>query len=150
MINRKRVFALVLALFVALLLAAPVCSAAAQNLDKPTRMLVKVDITDPNLFWSYPYIGRDGKARVPAAVQMVWSTNSGLSSETGVLAVAKKDRGQIAITTEKDAYVDIEIQVVDAKKIILGKASLQARNTGKEIAFVVNVPEVTAPSIELQ
>jgi hypothetical protein len=150
MINRKTVSTVVLALFVALLLAAPVCSAAAQNLDKPTKMLVKVDVVDPNLFWSYPYIGRDGKARVPAAVQMVWSTTSGLSSETGVLAVAKKDRGQITITTEKDAYVDIELQVVDAKKVILGKASLQVRNTGKEIAFVVNVPDVTAPSIELQ
>lgn len=150
MINRKRVFAVVLALFAALLLATPLCSAAAQNLDKPTKMLVKVDIVDNNLFWSYPYIGRDGKARVPAAVQAVWSTTNGLSSQTGILAVAKKDRGQFEITTEKDAYVDIEIQVVDAKKIILGKASLQVRNTGKEIAFVVNVPEVTSPSIELQ
>lgn len=150
MINRKTVFALVLALCAALLLAAPVCSAAAQSLDKPTKMLVKVDIVDPNLFWSYPYIGRDGKARVPAAVQIVWSTTSGLDSQTGTLAVAKKDRGQLAITTEKDAFVDIEVQVVDAKKIILGKASLQVRNTGKEIAFAVYPPEYTTPSIEVQ
>lgn len=150
MIDRKMVFALVLALFVALLLAAPVCSAAAQNPDKPTRMLVKVDIVDPNLFWSYPYIGRDGKARVPAAVQIAWSTTSGLDSQTGTLVVAKQDRGQLAITTEKDAFVDIEVQVVDAKKIILGKASLQVRNTGKDIAFAVYPPEYTTPSIEVQ
>ncbi len=150
MINRKTISALVLAIFAALLLAAPVCSAADQNLDKPTRMLVKVDIVDPNLFWSYPYICRDGKARVPAAVQIVWSTTSGLTSDTGTVVVAKKDRGQLAITTEKDAFVDIEVHVVDAKKVVLGKASLQIRNTGKDIAFAVYPPEYTTPSIEVQ
>ncbi|MDT8902095.1 hypothetical protein [Anaeroselena agilis] len=150
MINRKTVSILVLALFAAMLLAAPVCSAASQDLDKPTRMLLKVDVVDTNMFWSYPYISRDGKARVPAAIQVVWSTTSGLDSKTETMAVAKSDRGQVAITTEKDAFVDIEVQVVDAKKTILGKASLQVRNTGKDVAFVVNVPDITSPVIELQ
>ncbi|MDR7867387.1 MAG: hypothetical protein RIN56_11260 [Sporomusaceae bacterium] len=150
MINRRTVSTLVLALFVVMLLAAPVCSAAAQSLDKPTKMLMKVDIVDPNLFWSYPYIGRDGKSRLPAAVQIVWSTTNGLSSETGTVVVAKKDRGQLEITTEKNAYIDVEVQVVDAKKIIIGKASLQVRNVGKEVAFAVYPPEYTSPSIEMQ
>ncbi len=148
--TRRMVSSLVLALFVAMLLAAPVCSAAAQSPDKPTKMLMKVDVVDPNLFWSYPYISRDGKARIPAAIQIVWSTTNGLSSETGTVVVAKKDRGQLEITTDKDAFVDIEVQVVDAKKVILGKASLQVRNVGKEIAFAVYPPEYTSPSIEMQ
>ncbi len=150
MINRRMVSTLVLALFVVMLFAAPICSAAAQSPDKPTKMLMKVDVVDPNLFWSYPYIGRDGKSRLPASVQIVWSTTNGLSSETGTVVVAKKDRGQLEITTEKNAYIDVEVQVVDAKKVILGKASLQVRNVGKEVAFAVYPPEYTSPSIEMQ
>lgn len=146
--KRIRASSFVLALLLVLVVVPAMCQAAPQA-DKPQKMLIKADIVDPKLFWSYPYITSDGFARMPAAVQVVWSTTSGLNSQTAVVLQAGKDRGQVEIFSEKNAYIDIELQVVDAKKAVLGKASLQVRNNGKDVGFAIYPPETTSPSIEL-
>jgi hypothetical protein len=147
--NRIKAYSFILALLLALVLVPALCLAAAAPVDKPQKMLIKADIVDPRLFWSYPYITSDGFSRMPAAVQVVWSTASGFNSEKAVVIVTGKDKGQVEIASERNAYIDIEIQVIDAKKVILGKASLQIRNTGKEVSFAVYPPETTTPIIEL-
>jgi ABC-type sugar transport system substrate-binding protein len=148
---RKRIkaFSFVLTLLLALVLVPAMCLAAAQPADKPQKMLINAYIANPKFFWSYPYITRDGFSRMPAAVQVVWSTSSGLESKKAIVIQTGKDKGQVEISSEKNAYIDIELQVIDAKKVVLGKSSLQVRNNGKDVSFVVYPPEITTPTIEL-
>jgi hypothetical protein len=142
--RRTTAFTLALTVLLALLAFVPsVCSAA----DKPTKMTVTVDIPDPNLFWSYPYIASDGRMKKPTAVQVVWNTAHGTNSNRADVVPAGKGRGQYSITTDWNELIDMEIQVVDAGKVVLGKASMQVRNTGREVGFVVSAPEQTAPVV---
>lgn len=149
MIKRATAVTLMLAVLMTLLVFAPaVCSAAAAVADKPAKLTVQVSINDPKNFWLYPYITKeDGKIRMPAAVTVEWSTTSGINSSKGQVVKAGEKRGEFAITVERNAYVDIEIQVVDDKKVILGKGSMQVRNTGQTVQFTVYLPDSTSPVI---
>jgi hypothetical protein len=146
MTKRATAMTFLLTVFMALLVFSPaVCSAAA---DKPANLTVQVVINDPKQFWSYPYITReDGKIRMPAAVLVEWSTTNGLTSNKEQVLQAGGKRGEYVISTDRNTYVDVEVQIVDAKKKILGKGSMQVRNTGQTVVFTVYLPDSTTPSI---
>lgn len=148
MTKRATAVTLILAVLATLLVFAPaVCSAAPAG-DKPIKMTVQISINTPKTFWSYPYITRDdGKIRMPAAIMVEWSTTSGVNSSRGTVVQAGEKRGEYVITTERNAYVDIEAQVVDDKKVVLGKGSMQVRNTGQVVQFTVYLPDATSPSL---
>ena len=147
MMKRTTAAALVLTMFLTLLAFAPaVCSAA----DASAKLKVRVDIFDAKMFWSYPYITKDGKVRKPHVVQVVWTTNSGTKANRADIAVTGSERGDLTITTDKNEFLDLEIVVLDDKNISLAKGGLQLRNTGQEVSFLVSPPESTAPVIEMQ
>jgi hypothetical protein len=148
MMKRTTALALALTMLLTLLVLAPsVCSAA----DKPSNITVKVDIVNPGLFWSYPYINKDsGKVSKAAAVQAVWSTTNGTKTSRADVVLAGKNYGAYKITAEKGVLLDLEVQVVDAGKNVLNKGGIQIRSDGQTVSFVVAPPEGTAPLIDLQ
>lgn len=149
MIKRAPAVTFMLAVLLTLLVFAPaVCSAAS---DKPSNLRVLVSINEPKPFWSFPYITKeDGKIRMPAAVMVEWSTTNGLNSNKGQAIQAGDKRGEYVITTERGAYVDVEVQVVDANKVILGKSGMQVRNNGQSLTFVVYLPDSTTPAFSAE
>ncbi len=146
MMKRTTAAALALTMLLTLLVFAPsVCSAA----DKPAKLMVRIDVFDSKTFWSYPYITSDGKVRKPHVVQVVWTTNNGTKANRADVVLAGKERGDLAITTGNNEFLDLEIVVADDKNVALGKGGLQLRNTGQEVTFLVAPPESTAPTIEM-
>ncbi|HWQ62104.1 MAG TPA: hypothetical protein VN521_07315 [Negativicutes bacterium] len=147
MIKRATAVTLLLAVLMTLLVFAPaVCSAAAS--DKQAQLKVQVSVNEPKVFWSYPYITKeDGKIRMPAAVMVEWSTTNGINSSKGQALQAGDKRGEYTISTERGAYVDVEIQIVDANKVILGKGGMQVRNNGQSVTFTIYLPDSTTPSV---
>lgn len=125
----------------------PSLGLAAPQPDKSTKMTIKIDIADPQLFWTYPYITKDGKIRKPAAVQVEWSAFFGMSPTRVEVLTPGQGGGRLTIATEKNAIVDIQISVVDAGKVILGTGSLQVRNGGQEEVFLVSLPDITSPQV---
>lgn len=142
----KTVSVLLITLVVLLSLAPSLCLAAPQP-DKPTKLTIRVDVADHQLFWTYPYITKDGKIRKPAAVQVEWSTSFGLAPNKADIVTAGQHAGKLVVTTEKNAIVDIQINVIDANKVTLGTTSLQIRNSGQEEVFLVTLPENTVPLV---
>ena len=147
MLTRTKMVAVLLITFVALFSLTPLCLAAAPQPDKPTKMTILVNVSDSQIFWSYPYITKDGKVRKPAAVQVEWSAAFGLAPNKTEVIPFGQHAGKLIINTEKNAIVDIQINVIDANKVVLGTTGLQVRNSGQEEAFLIAPPESTMPLV---
>lgn len=135
--------------FVAFLLIAGLLAAtssACLAADQQAKMTVRVDIGD-KYFWTYPYITSDGRIRKPAAVVVEWSVGVTPKVIREKVIVADKLGGDLPITTEKGAIVNIQVYVVDAANNSLGAGSMQLKNTGQVAKFYVSLPEVTSPVI---
>lgn len=138
---RKRSLLLAIVVFASLLLASSVCLAA-----DTAKLTVQMDLSD-KYFWTYPYITTDGKIRMPAAVNLEWTIGTSSKVTTQTVIVPAKTNGEYTIVTERGAIVNIQIYVVDAKKVVLGGGSLQVRNSGQQEKFYIALPDSTSPII---
>ena len=134
---------IVLVLVVALLAAASSVCLAAE-----AKLTLKVELDDKS-FWSYPYVTRDGKIHKPAAVQVEWTLGATPKVMKQKVVVADKTSGEVVITAERGAIIDLQVFVVDDRDNPLGAGSIQLKNTGQTVKFYVSLPDSTSPVISV-
>lgn len=141
---RKRNLLIAIVVFASLLLASSVCLAA-----DTAKLTVQMELSEKKYFWTYPYITADGKIHMPAAVNLEWTIGTSSKVMTQTVIVPDKTNGECeyTIVTERGAIVNLQIYVVDAKKVVLGGGSLQVRNSGQREKFYIALPDSTSPVI---
>ncbi len=123
-------------------------AASGQAAPAQTTMKVKVSIDQPDIFWNYTFLTKDTTLGKPATVKLVWSVGEVPKSEkTEVVVNTGKTAGQLDISTEKKALVNINAIVYDSKNNKLGVINLQIQNNGQTENITISPPEFTEPKI---
>jgi len=145
----KRATTMFLTLFLLLFLATPAVFAQGDP-KAPTiqsSMKVNVTIANPEIFWNYSFLTKEGLLAKPASIKVIWSVGDMPSGEqSAVICTSGKTEGQIAIATDKGVPVNVTTAVLDAKGKKLGSISLQVLNKGQTENINIAAPEVTEPN----
>ncbi len=121
--------------------AAPNKPAADQK-----RLVVKINIYQPKIFWNYSFLNKEGDLGKPAAVKLTWSHGDMAKNEqTQVVITQGKSSGHIDVWTEKNELLNLIIKVYDAKGNRYGSTNIQVRNKGQVETFFVGPPEFSEP-----
>jgi len=113
-----------------------------------SKLMLKVNIDQPEVFWNYTFLTRDGEMGKPASIVVLWDTGEiSKASQTAVIINSGKDTGKLDISTEKGALVNYRVSVRDAKDKEVGSISLQVKNTGQTEYVLISPPEFSEPNI---
>lgn len=120
---------------------------AAGSTPAPTaKMTVQVNVDVAPLFWKYTFLTKGGDMAVPATIKVAWGIGDyARSTDRQVVVDTGKSSGKVTIVTEKNALVDMQIQVCSAKNVVLGTYNLFVRNNGQTEVITVTSPEYTEP-----
>lgn len=112
-----------------------------------TKMTVQVEVATAPIFWKYTFLTKDGDMGSPAAIRVSWGVGDNSRGNNRQVVVEQgKASGRVAIVTEKNALVDMQIQVLSAKNVVLGSYNLFVRNNGQTEVITVTPPEYTEPT----
>jgi hypothetical protein len=111
---------------------------------------VHVIIDQPDLFWNYSFLTKDADLGKPETVKLVWGTGESHRQEkTEVIVSQGKKSGQLSITADRGALVNLQIVVCDAHNTKYGSMSFQVRNNGQTQDITVAPPDSSEPKIDL-
>lgn len=144
----KITFILCIALFVSTSQSSAKAATNDQVTSPKATITVKINVDQPDIFWNYTFLTKDSTLGKPANIKLTWSIGEIAAQEkTEVVVNAGKSAGQLAITAEKGALVNIRVSVCDTKNTKLGYIGLQVRNNGQSESVTMSPPEFTEPKI---
>lgn len=127
--------------------SSPALAASPNTTAQTAKMTVQVDVTAAPVFWKYTFLTRDGDMAMPANVKISWGIGDNSRGNNRQIVVEQgKNSGKVAIVTEKNALVDMQIQVYSAKNVVLGSYNLFVRNNGQTEVITITPPEYTEPT----
>ena len=122
-------------------------NAAAAGASTAT-LRINVTIDQPNLFWNYTFLTKDGDFGKPTAVKLTWGTGDTKRQETTQTIVNPGEKkGHLEITTEKGALINFQVLVLDADNARHGTLGFQVRNSGQTELVTIAPPDFSEPQI---
>ena len=112
-----------------------------------TKLTLKVQIDQPEVFWNYTFLTRDSEFSKPSIIRIEWGVgNFSGQTKQATLVLDSKSSGKLSINTEKGELVSLNVAVLGAKNLKLGSISLQVRNSGQTETLTITPPEIVEPT----
>lgn len=144
----KLIFTVIMIFFASSFFSSSMQASPLPKSQDQAKLTVNVNIDQPDIFWNYTFLTKDGELGKPAVIKLTWSRGDSPSREKSeVIMSSTKSSGKTVILTEKGALVNLRVCIYDTKNTKLGYIDLQVSNNGQSESVNISPPEKTEPTM---